>query len=68
MEKLEMIFGYFLMWLMGAVSVALAWFGGSVIRFHFPINDPFVIWGGIILEIFVLAVVLLFVFSQGYLL
>ncbi len=61
MEILEMIFGYFLIWLIGAISILLGIGGGLVIRYHYSKNDPHVIYSVLFGEIVWLIAVLIFI-------
>ena len=59
---LEMIFGYFLIWLLGAVIIGGGWIGFFLIRLKVSLQDPFVIGTRIVFEIFWLAAVLIYIF------
>ena len=66
MENLEMIFGYILIWGIGAISILIGWGGMLVIRYHHSIKEPFVIWSVVVLEILWLIAVMFFIFYPEF--
>lgn len=62
MEILQMVFGYILIWFIGAISILIGWGGMLVIRYKHSIDEPFVIRSVIVWEILWLIAVLIFIF------
>ncbi|MBR4246200.1 MAG: hypothetical protein IKQ13_04290 [Treponema sp.] len=66
MEILEMVFGYILVWFIGAISILIGWGGMLIIRYKHSINEPFVIYSVILWEILWLIAVLVFIFYPKF--
>lgn len=62
MEILQMVFGYILIWFIGAISILIGWGGMLVIRYKHSVDEPFVIRSVIVWEILWLIAVLIFIF------
>ena len=62
MEILQMVFGYILIWFIGAISILIGWGGMLVIRYKHSIDEPFVIRSVIVWKILWLIAVLIFIF------
>ena len=57
-----MVFGYILIWFIGAISILIGWGGMLVIRYKHSVDEPFVIRSVIVWEILWLIAVLIFIF------
>ena len=66
MENLEMIFGYILIWGIGAIVIGGSWILFFLIRMQASLRDSFVIWTVIIFEVLWLLAVLLYVFYPEF--
>ena len=63
---LGMLFGYFIIYLLGAITILISLYGLFVIRYNHRIDDPFVVHNIIAWEIFWLIAVLSWIFFPDF--
>lgn len=66
MEILGVVFGYILIWFVGAAAIGGGWILFFLLRMKASLRDSFVKWTVIIFEIFWLLAFLVYVFFPGF--
>ncbi|MBR0475931.1 MAG: hypothetical protein IJJ66_03855 [Treponema sp.] len=66
MEIIGLVFGYILIWFVGAAVIGGGWILFFLLRMKVSLRDSFVKWTVIIFEIFWLLAFLVYVFFPGF--